>query len=450
MPKSTASVEKPSSKRAFLVLCDSLRSDLISPDVTPTLARLKEAWCCYAAHRSVFPSTTRTASASIATGCLPRRHGLFGNVVALDEGEGMKIVSTGRADFRERLRSVTGSVLARPTLAERLAVGVGDGKGAGMDEAGKNHPFRSTVIFSNASPGAAHMQDPDGFAFLHHRTGSHGPGLTPLPPAAHLTADKGMTGDAHTTGRFVEEVVLGGWGALGVLWLSEPDHTGHSVPLGSPDHRETLAATDACVAQVVDAVARIDPRGEDVLLVLASDHGQETTDRVIDVNAELIEAGLKTASESTELVAASQGTSILFYLVPEERGRRPALMDFLETRDWAEEIFAEDRLEEVGLAEEMNLVAAVSMRKSGRRNEFGVPGYSDIMVEPSGINNIGCGQHGGTGTYEQSPFLILTGGGFPLAAQRQNPTSCVDLAPTILRHLGLPTDEMDGRPLQKD
>ena len=55
-------------KRAVIVICDSL---------------------------SVFPSTTRTSAASIATGCLPARHGLLGNTMAIDEGDGLVCLSVG-------------------------------------------------------------------------------------------------------------------------------------------------------------------------------------------------------------------------------------------------------------------------------------------------------------------------------------------------------------------
>lgn len=427
----------PRPKRAVLVVVDSLRADLVRPDTTPTLARLSEAACRFTAHRSVFPSTTRTASASIATGCLPRSHGLLGNAMAIDEGAGLVCLTTGKADFRERLRAATGRVLLRPALPERLAAHGG------------------AVIFSNASPGAAHFQDPDGHGFLYNRAGSHGPGLRALPGARHLDVRKGSPGDAHTAGRFVAEAVLGphpgsrdGLPALAVLWLSEPDHTGHEQPLGGPEHRRALAAADACVALVLEAVQRSDPTGRDTLLLVTSDHGQETTDRVIDVNALLVEAGQRASADSGDVVPASQGTSALFFVAPQAQGRVPALLDWLGGQDWAAEVYADGRLGEVGLDTGMQLAAAVSLRKSERVNEHGVPGYADIMYEPGGINNVGCGQHGGTGRYEMSPFLLALGGGFPTAARRDDPSSCIDLAPTLLRHLGRPTDGMDGRALQ--
>ncbi|MCH7956146.1 MAG: alkaline phosphatase family protein, partial [Proteobacteria bacterium] len=65
-------------KRAVLVVCDGLRADMVTPGLTPNLAHLAGRSRVFANHRSVFPSTTRTTSASIATGCLPGRHGLEG------------------------------------------------------------------------------------------------------------------------------------------------------------------------------------------------------------------------------------------------------------------------------------------------------------------------------------------------------------------------------------
>lgn len=430
LPSSGASARSNGRRRTVLVVVDSLRADLIRPDTTPALARLATAACRFAGHRSVFPSTTRTASASIATGCLPRHHGLLGNAMAIDEGAGLVRLSTGKADFRERLRAATGRVLARPALPERLA-GVG-----------------GAVVFSNASAGAAHMQDPDGHGFLYNRAGSHGPGLRLLPAGQHLDTPKGTAGDTATTDRFVAEALLGARPALAVLWLSEPDHTGHISTLGGPEHRRALAGADACVAHVLETVERIDPDGRELLLLVTSDHGQETTDRVIDVDAALVEAGLKASPDSQEIVAASQGTSALFFVDAAARGRTAALLDWLGGQDWAAEVYADGSLGKVGLDTGAALAAAVSLRKSERVNDYGVSGFSDIMYEPGGLNHVGCGQHGGTGRYEQSPFLLAFGGGVVPGTVREAPSSPIDLAPTLLRHLGQSLDGLDGRPLQ--
>src|ERR1700726_1047625 len=107
-------------KRAVIVICDSLRADLITPPDAPFLSEFGKRSARFANHRSVFPSTTRTSAASIATGCLPARHGLLGNTMAIDEGEGLVCLSVGKPDFRDRLHHATGRPLHMPTPAERL------------------------------------------------------------------------------------------------------------------------------------------------------------------------------------------------------------------------------------------------------------------------------------------------------------------------------------------
>jgi hypothetical protein len=54
--------------------------------------------------------------------------------------------------------------------------------------------------------------------------------------------------------------------------------------------------------------------------------------------------------------------------------------------------------------------------------------------------------HGGVSAAEQSPFLMVLGGGFR-AGGRQSLASLIDIAPTILRHFGATHADCDGSPL---
>lgn len=416
-------------RRAVLVIWDSLRADLTTSVWAPNLARARAECCEFLGHRAVFPSTTRTASASIATGCLPRRHGLHGNSMALDEGHGLMCLSTGKADFRDRLRKATGRTLLEPALPERLA-------GAG-----------GCIIFSNASPGAAFFQDPDGFGFLYNRAGSFGPGLKPVAAEQALTAPKGSAGDQAVTDRFCEEVLKARQPALSVLWLSEPDNTGHFNPLGGPAHRAAVASADRCFAQVVESVDRF--MGPDTLILTGSDHGQETADRVIPIEQMLVSAGLKAALDSTEVVVAPQGMSALVYLDARSSARIGDLRAFFEGQEWAASVMSGAQLVEAGLAPERSLALAVSLRKSGAANAYGVPGLGDLMLDRhEDLNHVGCGQHGGLGEWEMKPFLFARGPGFAAGSTYSGPSRLTDIAPTILQHLGLPATGMDGIPLQ--
>src|SRR5215469_6195305 len=206
--------------RAVIVICDSLRADLINARDAPFLTEFAERSARFANHRGVFPSTTRTSAASIATGCLPARHGLLGNTMALDEGDGLVCLSVGKPDFRDRLRRATGRTLHMPTLAERLSR-IGE----------------TAIAFSNVSPGAAYFLDPDGFGWVYNPAGSFGPGRQVLSADDGLSIAKGEAGDTAATERFCDEVLRRRAPTLALLWLSEPDYTGHHSPLGSPAHR---------------------------------------------------------------------------------------------------------------------------------------------------------------------------------------------------------------------
>ncbi len=418
-------------KRAVIVICDGLRADMVSRDATPNLWAMATDGHVFTNHRGVFPSTTRTTSASIATGCLPGRHGLEGNCVAIDEGGGLVAVNAGHPDFRDRLRTATGRTLRVPTLAERVA-----------DHGG-------CIVFSNVSPGAAYFQDPDGHGHVYHRDGSFGPGVTALPDSEGLSVSHDVSGDAHMTERFCGDVVGGGRPALALLWLCEPDHTQHAVALGSPAHLAVLARADANAGRVVQAVTESADAG-DVLLIVASDHGHETVDRVIPLESMLIGAGLKEGPGSHDVVVASNVFSAHVYVAPGARGRIADIVGFLEAADDVDRVFAGDDLAKVGHRTDSALAVSVTAKRTDDANEFGVPGLGGAFEDPlSAETRIGCGQHGGLGAFEQHAFLAVKGGGFGAGARSDDPTSAINLAPTVLRHLGLPLGGMDGKPLAK-
>ena len=416
-------------KRAVVVICDGLRADMVTPGLTPNLCALAREGQSFTGHRGVFPSTTRTTSASIATGCLPGRHGLEGNCVAIDEGDGLVALNVGHADFRDRLRRATGRTLLVPTLAERL-----------KDDGG-------SIVFSNVSPGAAYFQDPDGYGHLYHRAGSFGPGLKALPEAEGLRVSHDADGDEEMTARFCDQVLGQRRPRVALLWQCEPDHTGHAVPLGSPEHLSVIARADANARRIADAV-RDTTGGDDVLLIVASDHGHETVERIIPLETMLIEAGLKDGPDSSEVVVASNGFSAHIYVADEARDRLGGIEALLEASDDVDEIFAGDALARVGHRTDTPLAFSITARHSDGANEFGVKGLNGAFEDPlSGETRIGGGQHGGLGAYEQHPFLIVRGGGFGAGVESATETSAIDLAPTILRHLGLPLGGMDGKPL---
>ncbi len=416
--------------RAVIVICDSLRADLITGRDAPFLLGFGQRSARFANHSSVFPSTTRTSAASIATGCLPARHGLLGNTMALDEGEGLVCLSVGKPDFRDRLQRATGRTLHVPTLAERVG------------RAGE-----TAIAISNVSPGAAYFLDPDGFGWVYNPAGSFGPDRRQLRAEEGLAISKGAAGDAAATERFCREVLRERAPAIALLWLSEPDYTGHHSPLGSPAHRAAIAAADANVCRVAETVAALDPTGEHILFIVGSDHGMETVDKTIDLDGLLVEAGLKRSATSSDVVVAPNGTAALLYFADPAGKLVGHVARFLETQDWVGRRFVGPDLAAAGLPTSSAMQIALTLKPDGRDNAHGVSGHSHIVrdsLEPKDVT--GFGQHGGLGKNEQRPFLFVSGGGFA-AGVCHSRTSLIDIAPTVLRHLGLSSSGMDGQPL---
>ncbi|MBO0740636.1 MAG: alkaline phosphatase family protein [Hyphomicrobiaceae bacterium] len=418
-------------RRVVVVVLDGLRRDLIDEARTPALARFAKRAQSFAAHSSVFPSATRVVSASMATGCLPARHELQGNTLALMENGRLVYHDAGHPEFLQHKRRVTGRSLAVPTLAERVS------------------PHGGMILFSNVSPGAAYAHDPDGHGHVYHRAGSFGPGRRQLSGAQALTIAQHAAGEIAMTARFIEEVLVERRPPLAMLWMGEPDATQHIQPLGSPEHLAVLRQADANAARVFEAVDRLRDRGDDILLIACSDHGHQTVSRVIDVEAELVAAGLKGSGDLGDVVTPSSGTSSLIYVHPDGGAKVDAIGAFLASRDWVDRAVPAAQLASIGLAPQHGLAFAVSLKSDEAPNPFGVPGRSFEARPVAGkATHLNCGQHGGLARYEQMPFLMIDGARFNAGMIADAPTSPIDIAPTILTHLQIAGAGMDGRALQ--
>jgi len=415
-------------KRTVLVILDGLRRDFVDAKRTPRLAEFAARAEQFPAYRTAFPSATRVVTATFATGCHPARHTLQGNSMVLEENGALVAHDVGHPDFLRHKRRVTGHSLAVPTLAERLA------------------PHGGAVVFNNVSPGAAYAHDPDAYGHVFHRAGSFGPGgvsFAPLPVTLDAAGDRAMTQ------RFLATAMEKSGPALAVLWLGEPDHVQHNVPLGSPEHLAVLREADRNACMVIDAVDRRRAAGDDILLIVGSDHGHETVSGIIDVEAELVGAGLMAGASCGDVFAMSNGTASLIYLHRRAEPRREAIGAFLAAQPWAGEVIDAANLAAIGQAPHNRLAFAVSLRGDASENEFGVPGRAFAARPRWGKpDRLGCGQHGGLNRFEQSPVLLIDGPGFAAGTRRADAVHVVDLAPTIMRHLGIPAPGMDGRPLQ--
>ena len=409
-------------RRAVILVLDGLRRDSVTPEAMPQLHALSRRGAWFAAHRSVFPSVTRCCSAAFSTGCHPARNGLQANTVALAENGRLVLRDAGEPDFLDRKRDATGAMLEAPTLAERVTAHGG------------------FSIHSNGSPGSCRAHDPAGVARVRNRvTGWGGAG----PLGTTVDAD----GDAALVESFVAEAVHGRF-AVCVAWCCEPDHLQHLVPLGSPEALAVLRRADERVAEVAAVVAASREAGEDVLFLVASDHGHDTVEAVVDVNAALTAAGARHGPDDDGLLAVANGNTAMLYALPGREADAARALEALREAEWAGVVLDADGLRAHGQAPRHHLFGAVALRGRDAPNAYGVSGLC-VMAKPDlgKPDRLGNGMHGGLGAGEQGPTLLALGGGFP-STRVTTATSLVDIAPTVLAHLGLDAGGMDGRPLQ--
>ncbi|MFN9121852.1 MAG: alkaline phosphatase family protein [bacterium] len=411
-------------RRVILVVCDGLGRDWLGKGHTPFIDGCLRMGLRPADHRAVFPSVTRVSAASIATGCFPGSHGLYGNQVALMEHGRLVVSDVGLPGFVAHLRAVTGHALRRRTMADRLAA-------AGLRQ----------VAYSNVSAGAAYFLDPEHSGWVLHRSGSYGPGGVALQGADHLAISHDLDGDRVMTERFCTQVVPDNDIAVGILWLANPDLTLHHQAVGGPEHLEALHVVDSLVEKTLGAVERARERA-DILVGLCSDHGHEAIGDSIHVGRWLASKGLANELEQGRIAVASQGTAGLIYSTPDARAILLERIEKMAHEPWAGRILDVDDLRALGLGGDDALAAAVDTAPNAR----GIPGNRWLVADGEKAAEIGCGHHGGIGPDETRPFLALM---HPQVAPSviEHSTSLPDIAPTLLRFLGQPCDGMEGRSL---
>lgn len=417
-------------KRVIMVLCDGLGADWLSDERVPVLAELKKNSMSFNNHHAVFPSVTRVSAATVATGCYPGTHGLHGNQMALLINDHLEVHNAGVPGFRDIMRKATGSTLQVKTLAEHVVQTGGQ------------------VVYSNVSPGAAYFLDPEHFGHVYHRAGSFASGGEKITGMDHLDVSHDLAGDLEMTIRFCAEVVRDGMCAVGILWLANPDLTLHYHEPGSPAHIDALGSTDQMVS-IVNRAVELARDEQDILFIVASDHGHEVISKSIHIGQWLAENGMADEMNTGQICVAGQGTSALVYATEQGKKKLITKLELIEQQEWVSSVLNSDMLGQVGLADIHKLVFGIDMARVESINHYGVSG-ARWMVEDGELSiELNCGQHGGLGSQETHPFLFLNHHSFS-ARQIERPTSLIDIAPTILDFLGISHDSMDGQSLLAD
>jgi arylsulfatase A-like enzyme len=442
----------------IVFVVDGLRPDGISVEDTPTLFRLRAEGVNFTSGHAVVPTVTRVNAATLATGAQPGRHGICGNQMYVPAIERARAFGTD--DYRRLLRlQGAGGIVLTATLAERLRA-----RGLGL------------AAVSSGSTGSALLTNPTAPAGVGTLVnGYFEPGRTVAYPAEVSAAILAKVGPAPAKGggadrydaavawteRVLREYVLPELGPAVVLnWLTEPDHTQHHAAVGSPAARETLRADDREIAGVLASLDALGLAGATSVIV-ASDHGFTTNTGGVDVGRALLEAGLKAAPDSDDVVVASSGQAVGLHVKGRDPGRIERLARFVQAQPWGDVVFTAGRApgDPRGTAAGTFALEWIHAAHAGRGpdllftfpwtsapNAFGVPGTDLACVSGGGAPL--TSDHGSLSPWNVRSTLVAWGAGFRRGVTAPAPAGNVDVAPTILALLGIEErDGLDGRVL---
>ena len=226
-------------------------------------------------------------------------------------------------------------------------------------------------------------------------------------------------------------------------------------------------AIDKSLARTIAAMQGLTPARR-IDLVITSDHGFAQHTNGVNVVDSLVAAGLKANAASTDVIVASQGQSVLFYVTSpiEQKARDVArLAAFLQQQSWVDVVFTRGGSDGPGSVAgtfSLDLTkgshasrspdVAATLTWTSNRNAYGVPGTQTINSGRTGPLTGGASGHGGLSPWSVHNTLVLWGDDFKARARLTAPASLADLMPTVLKVLAVDTDPCDegcGRVLQE-
>ncbi len=418
--------------RVLLVVVDGLRPDHVTPGTTPTLAAIAAGGVASLAHHSIYPTVTRVNATSLATGMFPSAHGILDNTIFLPSVDSTRTLNTGDAREMQHADSVLGGhLITAPTMHELLAA----------------RGLRS-VVASAGSSGSAYLLAGAGrapvlatdFIFPAALEASVRTRVGPPPPTGSSTTQANEWA--------VDALLRVGVDSLdadvGMLWLTDPDHSVHGAGLGTPVADSVIRAVDRAVARLMDGLATRGLR-DLVDIIVVSDHGFSThagkdapiarvlapfRDQVVVAgSAVYLRPGHHvTRSDLVKALLASPDVGAIFTPAlagDSTRGSEEGTLPYTSAR-W-EHARAGDVL--------------FSANWSHARNTAGIAGWTAQG---------GVAGHGTTSPYDIGATFLAAGPHIKRGVRSRVPSANTDVAPTILALLGVPVPQaIDGRALRE-
>jgi predicted AlkP superfamily pyrophosphatase or phosphodiesterase len=425
-----------------IMVFDGLQPSQVNPELMPNLSELARSGVTFTNHHPVFPSVTRANVASMVTGRSPGGHGLAGNRLMVRDFNPTESISALEPELTQ-VAEKTGRVLLAPTLAEVLS----------------SHGHEYWAIGAGTS-GNAYLQNPTaekfGGATIHHEftlprslNQELASRFGPWPDEARPNTAR----TAHSLRIMTEYILAERDPTVALIWSSEPDKSQHDSPVGSSLSHAAVKEADGQFGELMDWLRRTG-READTDVMVASDHGYSTISQVINVEGLVRDAGFPAGGEPGGVTVAANGGSALFYTRPGDHDTAKRLAFCLMAQPWCGSLTVSDSAGEIPGTLPASLVGnqgarcpeiAMSFHWDSAANGLG---YQGTVYSTGGA--AGKGQHGSMSKHEMNNVLFAWGPSFKQNIKVNTPSGNVDLAPTVLRILGINDGPpMDGRVLEE-
>jgi arylsulfatase A-like enzyme len=433
------SAQAPAARAHLVIVVDGLRPDYVTPETMPRLFRLGQRGVVFNAHHSVFPTVTRVNSSSLVTGSYPETHGLLGNIVYVPAVNPAKGLDTGSRENLEAIGRASGGLLTAPSLGEIL-----QRAGKTIFASGSGTSGAVFLLNHTAAGGGVVHQD-------FTRPESNGPHvlerLGPVPPDGMPNGPRNTRAVDAYLKLALEEVHPD----LALMWISDPDHTAHNKGIGSAVTTMSLKLVDAEIGRIEDTLAERRLLDKTNILVV-SDHGFSTHTGELKLAA-LVAPFAKPLSDGSPDIVVAEGA--IHFRAPADAERIRAIVSMLQRRREVGAIFT--RPGASGGPEGIvpgTLSFAVARWNHPRAGEILVSANWTAGKNDAGFagttTDSGVAGHGASSPFDIHNTFIAAGPDFREHLSSDVPTANVDVAPTLLRLLGMPVPStMTGRVIEE-
>ena len=415
---SAAPAQRPAD-HVFVVMLDGCRPDLLRRARTPNPRALGAAGTTYLQARTIYPSQTRVAFVSLPTGAYPGSHGVVGGNDVKDAE--WKTVAMGDDD-----PIAAQALVARPTVFEAATA-------AGLTSLYAAMKGYELVGARGATWTINGKKTLDPAAWK-----------TRYEPLAEGSADLAAGYKQLLSRQLLDQtlqIVREKRPSLVVVNLGAADYAAHSFGPESLRYLLTLEYLDGLVGDLLKALDELGIRQRTAVIVSA-DHGFSDVDATRLV-APAADAGghrldFLAARGIEHYVTNTGGSSMGVYI--RDKGRVAEAVKAMRAEPWCEAVYCQDA------------TAACDRTLESLHAYF--PGRSpDLMVDlddDAALNFPQPGQHGSLRHDDMSIPLILSGAGVA-SGKIAGEAHLVDIAPTVMRLLGLPPEGLrpDGRVLEE-